>query len=172
MDTEPELFAQHYESAGLDERAVEYWTRAGKRSAAHSALSEAANQFEKALARLTILPDSLARQLRELDLHDNMGAISFTIHGWAAPETGQSFARARALWEKLGYPSEFLRVPWGQWMYHANRGDLDLGQRLAEDLLQRSEQHSQVSGLILAHFMLGFYCDGARGVLRGALAPW
>jgi predicted ATPase len=155
LDSQPEVFAQHYESAGLDEKAVEYWTRAGKRSAAHFALAEAANQFEKALARLRTLPDGSERQRRELDLQVNLGAIRFAIRGWAAPETGQSYARARELWERLGYPSEFLRVPWGQWMYHANRGDLDLGQRLAEDLLHRSEQHGQGSGLILAHLCLG-----------------
>ena len=91
----------------------------------------------------------------ELRLQADLGSIRFGVRGWAAPETGQSYARARDLWEQLGYPSEFLRVPWGQWMYHANRGDFHLGQRLAEDLLHRSHQHGQGSGLILARLCLG-----------------
>jgi class 3 adenylate cyclase/predicted ATPase len=154
-DSQPELFAQHYEQAGLNEKAVEYWARAGRRSAAHSALVEAAIQIEKALARLALTPDGGERQQMELRLQADLGSIRFGVRGWAAPETGQSYARARDLWEQLGYPSEFLRVPWGQWMYHANRGDLHLGQRLAEDLLHRSHQQGQGSGLILARLCLG-----------------
>jgi predicted ATPase len=155
MDSQPELFAQHYEEAGLNEKAVEYWARAGKRSAARSALVEAAIQLEKALTRLALTPDGHARQQKELQLQADLGSLRFAVRGWAAPETGQSNARARELWEHLGYPSEFLRVPWGQWMYHANRGDIDLGQRLAEDLLHRSQQHDRGSGLILARLCLG-----------------
>jgi hypothetical protein len=155
MDSQPELLAQHYEEAGLNQKAVEYWTRAGQRSAAHSALIEAGLQIERALARLALTPDSEVRRQTELGLQADLGSIRFAVRGWAARETGQSYARARELWEQLGYPSDFLRVPWGQWMYHANRGDLDLGQRLAEDLLDRSRNHVQGSGLILAHLCLG-----------------
>jgi hypothetical protein len=57
-------------------------------------LVEAANQFEKALARLTTLPNGPESRWKQLDLHANLGAIGFAIHGWGAPETGQSFARA------------------------------------------------------------------------------
>src|SRR5207249_83994 len=68
MDTQPELFAQHYEEAGLNEKAVEYWIRAGQRSAAHSALIEAAIQIERALARLALTPDGHMRRQTELGL--------------------------------------------------------------------------------------------------------
>ncbi len=162
MDIHPELLAQHYEDAGLDQKAIEFWTRAGKRSAARSALVEAAAQFEKALARLRLLPDGRERQLEELDLQANLGAIRLAIRGWAAPETGQCYARARALWEELGYPSEFVRVPWGQWMYHLNRGDLDLSLRLADDLMGRCQERADIRGLILAHL-----CQGGTRLLLG-----
>jgi predicted ATPase len=162
METQPELFAQHYEEAGFDEKAVEYWSRAGQRSAAHSALIEAAIQIERALARLSLMPDGHMRRQTELRLHADLGSIRFAVRGWAASETGQSYARARELWEQLGYPSDFLRVPWGQWMYHANRGDLGIAQCLAEDLLYRSQDHGQESGLILAHL-----CLGATLMVRG-----
>ena len=162
VDIHPELLAQHYEDAGLDHKAIEYWTRAGKLSAARSALAEAATQFEKALARLRLLPDGPERQWEELDLQANLGAIRFAIRGWAAPETGQCYARARALWEELGYPSEFVRVPWGQWMYHLNRGDLDLALRLAEDLMDRCQERADIRGLILAHL-----CRGGARLMRG-----
>jgi predicted ATPase len=109
MDTQPEVFAQHYERAGFEEKAVEYWVRASKRSAAQSALVEAAIQLEKALARLALTPDGRERQQKELHLQTDLGSIRFAVRGWAAPETGQSYARSRELWEQLGYPLEFLR---------------------------------------------------------------
>ena len=42
MDSQPELFAQHYAEAGLAEKSVLYWAKAGHRSAARSAMAEAA----------------------------------------------------------------------------------------------------------------------------------
>src|SRR5499425_2857936 len=66
-----------------------------------------------------------------------------------------SATRALAHWEELGYPSEFVRVPWGQWMYHLNRGDLDLALRLADDLMGRCQERADLRGLILAHLCQG-----------------
>src|SRR4029077_15342261 len=49
MDSQPELFAQHYAEAGLVEKSVAYWGKAGRRSAARSAMAEAAAQLQKGL---------------------------------------------------------------------------------------------------------------------------
>src|SRR4030088_1659733 len=38
VDSQPELFAQHYAEAGLVEKSVDYWGKAGHRSAACSAI--------------------------------------------------------------------------------------------------------------------------------------
>ena len=45
MDSQPELFAQHYAEAGMVEKSVACWGKAGRRSAARSAMAEAAAQF-------------------------------------------------------------------------------------------------------------------------------
>ena len=57
LDSQPELLAQHYAEAGLVEKSVAYWGKAGHSSAARSALVEAAAQFQKALDQLALLPD-------------------------------------------------------------------------------------------------------------------
>ena len=64
MDTQPELFAQHYAEAGLVEKSVVYWGKAGQRSAARSAMAEAAAQFQKGLDQLALLPDNSERSGR------------------------------------------------------------------------------------------------------------
>ncbi|HEX3410921.1 MAG TPA: hypothetical protein VHT00_04305, partial [Stellaceae bacterium] len=77
------------------------------------------------------------------------------VKGQAAPETGHAFARAQELWERLGFPSEFLRVPYGKSRYHAVRGELDLARRLDEDLLDLSRQRKDSAGLVLGHMSSG-----------------
>jgi class 3 adenylate cyclase/predicted ATPase len=155
MDIQPELFAQHYAEAGFVERAVVYWGNAGRRSAARSALVEAGSQFQKGLDHLSLLRDTPERQRRELELRSGLGATLLAVRGYAAPETGAAFARARELWELLGSPSEFLRIPFGQSLYHLYRGKLDLALRLDEDLLRLSRERDDSYGLVLGHHSLG-----------------
>jgi class 3 adenylate cyclase/predicted ATPase len=154
-DTQPELFAQHYAEAGLVEKSVDYWGKAGHRSAARSALAEAAAQFQKGLDQLALLPDSRERQRQELEFRSALGAALTAVKGMAAPETGHAFARARELWEQLDCPSEFLQSPYGLSRYHTHRGELDLALPFDEDLLRLSRQRNDSAGLILGHLSSG-----------------
>ena len=151
MDSQPELLAQHYAQAGLVEKSVVCWGKAGQRSVARSAMSEAAAQFHKGLDQLALLPDSFGRQRQELEFWSALGAVLRAVKGQAAPETGHAYARARELWEQLGSPSEFLQVPFGQSLYHIFRGELDLARVLDEDLLRLSRERGDSAGLVLAH---------------------
>jgi class 3 adenylate cyclase len=150
-DSQPELLAQHYAEAGLVEKSVACWERAGRRSAARSAMAEAAAQLEKGLDQLALLPDSPERRRRELEFCSALGAVLVSAKGLGAPETGQAYARARELWEQLGSPSEFLGIPYGQSFYHAFRGELDRAQSLAEDILRLGHQRNDAAGVVLGH---------------------
>jgi class 3 adenylate cyclase/predicted ATPase len=155
MDSQPELFAQHYAEAGLVEKSVAYWGKAGHRSAARSAMAEAAAQLQKGLDQLALLPDTPERQRQEMEFHSGLAAVLIAVKGPGAPETGHAHTRARELWEQLGYPSEFLRVPYGQSVYHMHRGEFDLAQRVDEDLLRVSRQRNDSGGLVLGHYASG-----------------
>jgi class 3 adenylate cyclase/predicted ATPase len=154
-DSQPELLAQHYAEAGLLEKSVAYWDRAGRRSAARSAMAEAAAQFHNALEQLALLPDGRERQRRELELRTALGTVLFAVKGQAAPETGRAFARARQLWEQLGSPPGFLRAAYGEASYHAFRGESDAALRLNESLLHLSRHRNDSAGLVLGHFSSG-----------------
>src|SRR6266702_2986431 len=99
-------------------------------------MAEAAAQLQKGLDQLALLPDTPERQRQELEFWSALGAVLLAVKGLAAPEAGHAYARARELWEQLGSPSEFLRVPCGESLYHNLRGELDLAQRLDDDLLR------------------------------------
>jgi class 3 adenylate cyclase/predicted ATPase len=154
-ENQPEILAQHYAEAGLLEKSVAYWGKAARRSAARSAMAEAVAQFQKGLDQLALLLNTPVRQGQELELYSGMGAALMASKGFASPETGQAYARARELWEQLGSPSEFLQVPYGQSRYHMFRGELNLSQRLNEDLLRLSCQRNDPAGLVLGHYSSG-----------------
>jgi predicted ATPase len=155
MDSQPELFVQHYAEAGLVEKSVAYWGNAGHRSAARSAMAEAAAQFQRGIDQLALLPDTPERQRQELEFYSTLGAVLQVVKGFAAPETGRAYARARELWAQLGAPTEFLRVAFGQSLYHMNRGELDLALRFDEGLLRLSRQRNDSAGLFLSHQSIG-----------------
>jgi predicted ATPase len=89
---------------------------------------------------------------------------------------GHAYARARELWEQLGSPSEFLRIPYGQSRYHVFRGELDLAQRLDDDLLRLSRERNDSAGLVLGQIssgrslLYGGRLTSSRSCLEEALA--
>ena len=164
--SQPELLAQHYAEAGLVEKSVFFWGKAGHSSAGRSAMAEAASQFHKGLDQLALLPDTPKRQRQELEFWSALGAVLQAVKRFAAPETGQAYARARVLWDQLGSPSEFLQLPYGQSVYHMVRGEFDLAQRLADDLLRLSRERNDTDGLALGH-----HCSGQNLMFAGRFAP-
>jgi class 3 adenylate cyclase/predicted ATPase len=176
MDSQPELLAQHYAEAGFVEKSVACWGKAGRRSIDRSAMAEAAAQLQKGLDQLALLPNDLARQRQELEFCSALAGVLNAVKGFAAPETGLAYARARGLWEQLGCPREFLGVPVGQSRYHAVHGELHLARRLHEDLLSLSRQRNDPAGLVLGHsssgrnLMLAGRFASSRSHLEEALA--
>jgi predicted ATPase len=155
VENQPELLAQHYAEAGLVKKSVVYWRKAGRRSAARSAMAEAAAQFQKALDQLALLPESADRRRQELESWNSLGAALRAIKGQAAPETGHAYARARELWELLGSPAEFIGVPWGQSVHYMVRGELDSAVAVDRDMLRLSSRRRDLTGLVFAHHSLG-----------------
>jgi predicted ATPase len=155
MGSQPAVFAQHYAEAGIVERSAAFWGTAGRRSGTRSAMAEAAAQFQKALDQLALLPNDSIRQRQELEFYGALGAALRAVKGVAAPETGHAYARARALWEQLGSPAEYLHVPYGQSRHYMIRGELDLSRRLDEDLLRLSRKRNDSGSLILGHLSSG-----------------
>lgn len=152
---QPELLAHHFTEAGRIEDAVVYWGRAGQRSADRSAGAEAAAQFQRGLEQLALLPDTSERRRQELEFHTSLGAVFAFARGYAAPETGQAYARARGLWDELGSDAEVPQARFGELIYHGVRGELALSLHLAEDLLRRSVERRDSSGIVLGHVSCG-----------------
>jgi len=155
MGSQPGLLAQHYAEAGLVEKSVEYWGRAGHWSVAHSAMIEAAAQFRKGLDQLGLLPDTPEHRRQELEFLSALGVALNAVEGHSANETGHIYARARKLWERLGRPAEFLHIPHGQSRYYAYRGELALALRLDQELFHQNLDSNDPDVLVLGHMSSG-----------------
>jgi len=154
-DTQPELLARHYAEAGMAEEAAFFWGRAGTRSLARSAMTEAAAQLQQGLQQLALLPETMERRRRELELRVALGTALRAVKGFAAPETGREWARARELWEEQGSPQEFINIPFAQATYHGLRHERDLALSLIDEILRLSNQRNDASGLILGYSEMG-----------------
>ena len=89
VTAQPALMAQHCAEAGLNEKAVGYWLKAGQQAMARSAMTEAVAQLQKGLDLLTSMPDNPARQQQELDLRITLGQALIATKGWALSASGR-----------------------------------------------------------------------------------
>jgi class 3 adenylate cyclase/predicted ATPase len=122
-DTQPELLGHHFTEAGLTEKAVEYWLKAGMRSRERSAESEAISQLTRGLKLLETLGDSPERDARELAIVCALGAAYIASRGYSADGVGPLFARARELSERVGQPPQVFASMFGSWVFHFTRGN-------------------------------------------------
>ena len=153
--TQPALLAQHCAEAGLTEKAVGYWLKAGQQAMARSAMTEAVAQLRKGLDVLTGLPDGPRRRQQELDLQIALGpALAFT-KGLSAPDVGETIARARALAEQLDRPEYLVRLSFGQWAFHLGRAEHKLALSLAEQIEKIGEARNDVSAQLRGRRAMG-----------------
>ena len=155
IDTQPELLARHYAEAGMAEQSAFFWTKAGTRSLARSAMTEAMAQLQKGLNQLALLSETVERKRQELEARVALGTALRAVKGFAAPETGLAWSRARELWEEQGSPQEFINIPFAQATYHALRHERDLALSLIDEILRLSHRRNDASGLILGHSEMG-----------------
>ena len=106
----------------------------------------------------------------------SLGPALVAAQGYAAPAVGETYARARALCERLDRPREIVPVLHGQVIYHLVKGRLRLAREIAVDLLQRGEDGATEAITAMGHRLSGlvrFYLGEfvvSRAHLEQALA--
>lgn len=173
-DVQPELLAHHYTEAGLVEKAIGYWLKAGVRALTRFTMQEALTRLGAGLKLVETLPETPARHRLELDFHIARGKALIATKGYAAQMTGETFARAYQLCERLDRPPQLLSVQHGQWTHALLRGDLGAARRRAEELLaQAAARNDDVWTLMGCRFMgvtcypLGEFAAGRDHLARG-----
>jgi predicted ATPase len=164
LETQPELVAHHYTEARQAEKAVTYWQRAGERAVQRSAHAEAIAHLARGLALIPSLPDTPSRTQRELMLNVTLGAPLLATKGYAAPEVGRVYTRARELCQHAGETPQLIQVIFGLWMFYAVRAEFRAASDLAEQLGGISQRQSDPKQGLEAQQALGI-----TAAMRGAL---
>jgi serine phosphatase RsbU (regulator of sigma subunit) len=165
--TQPELLAQHFTEARLTEKAVGYWLEAGRRSHDRFANVEAISHLTRGLDLLRELDESSARDVRELELLGPLGTAYIAARGYAAPEVGPIFHRARALSERAGETPQAFTMMRGHFAYHIVRGDFRLCTDLAAQAVRFGERLDD-PGILMEALFLQALTRLYRGDFAGA----
>jgi predicted ATPase len=108
-ENQPEVLARHCTEAGLLEKAVGLWGKAGQRSLARSALLEGTAQLARALDQIATLPTTPTLRREQIKFQVALANAMMHTRGYAAPETKASLNQARVFIEQaeaLGEPPE------------------------------------------------------------------
>ncbi|HEY8874195.1 MAG TPA: AAA family ATPase, partial [Stellaceae bacterium] len=136
VERQPELLAHHLTGAAETERAVDQWLLAGQRAAGRLAHVEAIAHLERGLALLGSLPETAARDAREIELQLALGVSSITVKGMSSPSVPQAYGRARELAERRGDKRQLFQATYGLWQNKGAAGMTRDARVLSEELLQ------------------------------------
>jgi class 3 adenylate cyclase/tetratricopeptide (TPR) repeat protein len=152
----PELLAYHASEAGLTDRAVEHWQRAGERARERSANLEAIAHLTRGLDLLKLLPETRERDEQELCFQVALIAPYMRSRGFAAPEHGRVALRAAELCERLGgHAAEHISALWSVAAFRLARGAARTALAAGEECLALAEWLQDPGPLGVAHFVIG-----------------
>jgi predicted ATPase len=155
MQTQPETLARHLTEAGLTEKAIGYWLRAGKNAALRSANAEAIVHLQRGLELLQSLPDDPAHKQVALEFEVLLGQAMIAARGYAAPETMKVLLRAKKLITDSTETSLKFAILYGVWACYYVGGQADMQQVAAAEFLAEAERCGDTGALCLAHRAMG-----------------
>jgi predicted ATPase len=132
--------AMHFERGLNYRQAVKYLQEAAENDIRRFAYRDAVLLSRRGLALLQKLPDTIERAREELWLHITLGVPLIATEGYASPEVGRTYTRARQLCQRLGDTPEIAQVLWGLWTFYTLKGDLATARATAEEFLILAER--------------------------------
>jgi len=161
--------ARHFESGGMAEKAVQYYTLAGKNALRLSANQEALAHFYRALHLLETLPSSPDRDRQELELRLSLGPPLTALKGWSPPEMATAYARAQELCQNISDDVQLIPTLWllaTYWLGRSKHKEVD---RLAERFYRLAKQAGDPLLLSLANLQVSSFYQGRFSEARVTL---
>jgi predicted ATPase/class 3 adenylate cyclase len=173
VQSQPETLAHHLTEAGLIEKAIGYWLRAGKSAALRSANLEAISHLRRGIELTGNLPVGEGKDKSELDFLLVLGPCLIATHGPAASQAVTTFVRARELCERLGEPPEYLQVMFWLATVSVVRGELPQALEAVAALLSAAEARDDrpaiinaIRGRAMILFFLGRIVEAREAIER------
>ena len=131
-------------------RAAEYWNRAAQAAGRLYAHDESARLAQRGLSLLANEPNSPARATAELGLQMTYALAIKTSKGYAVPEVGRAYERARELSRQVEDPSRVIPVLIGMSAHHMVSGEIRIAHDISQEMLALFERlgdpHLQMIG--------------------------
>jgi DNA-binding NtrC family response regulator/predicted ATPase len=158
----PDRLAEHVEQLAHhavlgDERprAVRYLFQAGQKAAGRSALAEALRHLNDAVGLLRTMPDDEARDRQEIEIELLRAGALRATKGFAAPEVGESCARAMDLCHRVGDQARLLPTLNGVYSFHLMRAEYARAGAAADELLALAQRQGNSTFEMIGHRAVG-----------------
>ena len=135
LATQPELLAKHYARAGELPKAVDRYIQAGRLAIDRSANVEAIDHLRCGLSLLEELPETPDTLQQRVDFLVAIGPPEIARRGYADPEVGAIFDRARVLCSRVPGSRRLFDALQGLQVHYLVRGDLDASLGLSRQLV-------------------------------------
>ena len=132
--------AMHFERGANYRQAAKYLQLAADNEIRRFSYHGAVELARRGLELLEKVPDMRERTELELGLQLTLGMPLIATKGYAAPEVGNVYLRARTLCQQLGETPEISQVLWGLWTFHILRAEMSTALQIAQDFLRMSER--------------------------------
>jgi class 3 adenylate cyclase len=133
------------------DRAAHFLERAGDRAVTGFANLEAQALFKSALQRIAEMPDSQARDQRELKVLLKRGGALVTTSSFADDEVGLVYEIARKLGEQTGQHGALFVAIRGLWQGAVGNSDYEQAGRLSQQLVELAGVASDPAMALEAH---------------------
>jgi tetratricopeptide (TPR) repeat protein/class 3 adenylate cyclase len=163
----PQKLAYHFSEGGMNEKAIQYWTAAGRRSVMRSANREALEDARAGLKLIDKLPESNERNMMEIPLQSILGSALLGSQGYTAPEVKDVFTRARKLCEQIDNDEHLFQVLVGLWMYYEVSAEYTYALDIGSQLIRIANSTGNAGQLVQAHYSQG-YTQFYRGEFEAA----
>jgi class 3 adenylate cyclase len=160
----PHLLALHHTEAGNLDRAVYFWERAGELAVNQLAPKEAVAHYSRALEMLAAMPESEARDARELVICMAAAGPLIATRGVGSRKLVNVVERAYALCEHMPGSEYLVSVRYLKWSIALGGWHLADLRALALQVQDAAQGQDEIARL-LAHRAMGFTC-----MIQGELA--
>ncbi|HXG95224.1 MAG TPA: AAA family ATPase [Blastocatellia bacterium] len=143
----------HFERSHDYQRAAKYYQQAADNDVRRFAYQTAIGLARRGLDLLARLPESEGRTEQELCLQLTLGVPLVAIKGYAAPEVGSVYLKARELCRQLNCETpDVPEVLWGLRTYHTLRAEFGTACEIAEEFLRLADSLPRPGLAMLGHW--------------------
>ncbi len=146
--------AMHFDRGRDYKRAAKHFQQAADNAIRRFAYREAVGLARRGLELLRKLPDTAERAEQELLMQLTLGVPLIATEGYAAPDVGSVYLKARELCQQLGGTADVSEVLWGLRTYYTLRAEFATAREIAEEFLRLAERLSYPGLAMRGHWAM------------------